>query len=98
MRHPVTPPPIEFVVSDMIIVDDHGGISNGVVVCPRFEGDKDEKFLGEQGSLKIAIHKSTTTRLAAFEEAIAYFDVLRKREILYNQLKKTGKRRKKLHK
>jgi hypothetical protein len=95
MRRPLTPIPLEFVLSEMLIVDDKGGVSNGAIVCPRFEGDKDDKFKGEQGTLKIAIHKSTTTRLAAYEEAIAYFEALRKRELLYNELKKTGSRRKK---
>lgn len=93
MRRPIKPLPIEFVVSEMTLSDSRGGVSIGVIVSPRFEGDRESKFEGSQGSLSIAIYRSSTTRKAAYEEAMDYFDELRKQEVLKERLKLTGKRK-----
>jgi len=97
MRKLVVREPIEYVMSEMRLVDERGSVAYGAVVSPRFEDDPDSRFEGEQGNLIIAISSSASTRVAAYEAAIAYFQELRKQELLKEELLRpiTRKRKRK---
>ena len=87
--------PIEYVMSDMRLVDERGSVAYGAIVSPRFENDPDERFEGVQGNLIISIASSSATRIAAYDAAILYFQSLRKDELLKEVLLGTAKRKRK---
>ena len=92
MRRPVLQP-IEYVMSEMRLVDERGSVAHGAVVSPRYKDDTDSRFEGEQGNLLIFMSSSASTRVAAYEAAISHFEELRRQELLKEELLRPLKRK-----
>lgn len=71
----VSPPIVEYVVSDMVLEDEYGNFAVGVLVSPRYKNETDERFCGRNGALDVRIACSIGDKSDACEAAMRIFRI-----------------------